>query len=210
MYVHNLQSERRDADKKTYERLRQPRRLCREYALEDGRRSRKAATALARKGKYTDARARLEDARVCFDWAGGAEEELGTLHSVRSELEVRCMHACLTTRLLLFFCLKAAREPDGRDTHLCVLKDTRDSLQFSRLSFGLPEPGVVSTLHNSTSKNQVRENATCGDRLTEGVASKLQFLTSKNYSKLFSELSQAAAAYEIAKDQDGAKVTNAG
>lgn len=54
---------------------------------------------------------------------------------------------------------------------------------------------------------QVRENATCGDRLTEGVARKLQFLTSKDYPALFSELSEAATAYEVANDQDGAKVT---
>lgn len=31
-------------------------------------------------------------------------------------------------------------------------------------------------------------------------------MTSKDYSKLFSELSEAATAYEIANDQDGAKV----
>ncbi|CAN0362380.1 unnamed protein product, partial [Ectocarpus sp. 13 AM-2016] len=49
-------------------------------------------------------------------------------------------------------------------------------------------------------------NATCGDRLTESVASKLQFLTPKDYSGLFSELSQAATAYEVAKDQEGIKV----
>lgn len=34
----------------------------------------------------------------------------------------------------------------------------------------------------------------------------MEFLTSKNYSKLFAELSEAATAYEIAKDQDGTKV----
>ncbi|CAM9656938.1 unnamed protein product, partial [Pylaiella littoralis] len=54
--------------------------------------------------------------------------------------------------------------------------------------------------------DQVRENATCGDRLTEGVASKLHFFTSKQYSALFSDLREAATAYEVAKDQDGAKV----
>eukprot|EP00752_Nemacystus_decipiens_P006903 g6198.t4 len=80
-------SERRDADKRTYERLRHPRRLCREYALEDGRRSREAAAALTRKRMYADARARLKDARLCFDWAGGTEEELRELHSVVTELE---------------------------------------------------------------------------------------------------------------------------
>lgn len=46
---------------------------------------------LARKRKYADARARLEDARLCFDWAGGAEAELRELHSVGSELEVCCL-----------------------------------------------------------------------------------------------------------------------
>lgn len=54
---------------------------------------------------------------------------------------------------------------------------------------------------------KMRENATSGDRLTESVASKLQFLTPKDYSGLFSELSQAATAYEVAKDQDGMKVS---
>lgn len=43
---------------------------------------------LTRKRKYDDARARLEDARLCFDWAGGAEEELRELNSVEGELEV--------------------------------------------------------------------------------------------------------------------------
>ena len=74
-----------------YERLRHPRRLCREYALEDGRRSRDAAAALARKRLYADARARLKDARLCFDWAGGADEELRELHSVANALEVSCL-----------------------------------------------------------------------------------------------------------------------
>ncbi|CAM9356030.1 unnamed protein product [Ectocarpus sp. 4 AP-2014] len=132
-------SDRRDAGKRTYERLRQPRRLCREYALEDGRNSREAAAALAKKRNYAKARLRLDDARRCFDWAGDAQEDLRKLTSVESEVEMR-------------------------------------------------------------------ENATCGDRLTESVASKLQFLTPKDYSGLFSELSQAATAYEVAKDQDGTKV----
>lgn len=73
-----------------YERLRHPRQLCREYALEDGRRSRQAAAALAKKNKYADARARMEDARRCFVWAGRAEEELRQLTSVGSDLEVCC------------------------------------------------------------------------------------------------------------------------
>lgn len=88
MHIH--QSERRDADKRMYERLRHPRQLCREYALEDGRRSRQAAAALAKKNKYADARARMEDARRCFVWAGRAEEELRQLTSVGSDLEVCC------------------------------------------------------------------------------------------------------------------------
>lgn len=88
--VHIFGSERRDADKRMYERLRQPRNLCREYALEDGRRSRQAAAALAKKNKYADARERMEDARRCFVWAGGAEEELRQLTSVGCDLEVRC------------------------------------------------------------------------------------------------------------------------
>ncbi|CAB1108970.1 unnamed protein product [Ectocarpus sp. CCAP 1310/34] len=132
-------SDRRDAGKRTFERLRQPRRLCREYALEDGRNSREAAAALAKKCKYAKARLRLDDARRCFDWAGDAQEDLRRLTSVESKV-------------------------------------------------------------------QMRENATCGDRLTESVASKLQFLTPKDYSGLFSQLSQAAMAYEVAKDQDGIKV----
>ncbi|CAM9347008.1 unnamed protein product [Ectocarpus sp. 12 AP-2014] len=132
-------SDRRDAGKRTYEHLRQPRRLCREYALEDGRNSREAAAALAKTRKYAKARLRLDDARRCFDWAGDAQEDLRKLTSVESEVEMR-------------------------------------------------------------------ENATCGDRLTESVASKLQFLTPKDYSGLFSELSQAATAYEVAKDQDGIKL----
>lgn len=97
-------SERREADRRTYERLRHPRRLCREYALEDGRRSREAAAALARKRKYAEARARLEDARRCFDWAGSAEEELRELHSVGSELQA----CCTRTFPLVYDCLSCS------------------------------------------------------------------------------------------------------
>ncbi|CAN0234177.1 unnamed protein product, partial [Scytosiphon promiscuus] len=132
-------SERRDANRRIHERLRHPLRLCREYALEDGRKSRETAAASARKRNYTEARAQLEDARLCFDWAGNSAEELQELENVEQDLKVR-------------------------------------------------------------------ENTTCGDRLTEGVASKLQFLTPKDYTGLFLRLSEAAAAYEVAKDHDGAKV----
>lgn len=104
--AHNLSSERRDADKRTYERLRHPHRLCREYALEDGRRSREEAAALTRKRMYADARVRLEDARLCFDWAGGAEEEMQELDNVGREVEVRCMHSCPDERAAASFGLK--------------------------------------------------------------------------------------------------------
>lgn len=60
--------------------------------------------------------------------------------------------------------------------------------------------------HFIKSVSKVRENTTCGDRLTEGVSSKLQFLTPKDYTGLFSKLSEAATAYAIAKDHDGTKV----
>lgn len=53
---------------------------------------------------------------------------------------------------------------------------------------------------------QVRENSTCGDRLTEGVTTKLQFLTLKDYTQLFSELAKAALAYKVAQDREGAQV----
>lgn len=82
---------------------------------------------------------------------------------------------------------------------------------ISVLPYSLPKPPFrESGQQYPVVQHQVRQNATRGDRLTEGVASKLQFLTSKNYTKLFSELSEAATAYEIAKDQDGAKVNQHG
>ena len=78
-----------------YERLRYPRRRCREYALEDGRKCRDAAVALAKKRMYAEARSRLEDARRCFDWAGGASLEVRELQRVASGLEVDC--SCVFT-----------------------------------------------------------------------------------------------------------------
>lgn len=72
-----------------HERFRNPRRRCREYALEDGRRARDTAAALVGKRKYAEARSRLEEGRACFQWAGGAEAELRELQRVLDELEVR-------------------------------------------------------------------------------------------------------------------------
>lgn len=71
-----------------FERFRNPVRLCREYALEDGRKSRDAAEALARKRKYADSRSHLEDARRCFNWAGNVPEDLRQLEKVEGELKV--------------------------------------------------------------------------------------------------------------------------
>lgn len=71
-----------------YERLRHPLRLCREYALEDGRKWRDAAAASARKRQYAEARSQLEDARLCFDWAGNTAEDLRELENVEGELKV--------------------------------------------------------------------------------------------------------------------------
>lgn len=85
--THQIRSERRDAEKKTLEKFRQPPRLCREYALEDGRKSRDAAAVLVQKRKYPEARARLEDAQACFNWAGGAEMEVRELQRVLEEVE---------------------------------------------------------------------------------------------------------------------------
>lgn len=86
--VHEIRSERRDAERKTLEKFRQPRRLCREYALEDGRKSRAAAAVLVQKRKYREARARLEDAQTCFNWADGAEMEVRELQRLLEEVEV--------------------------------------------------------------------------------------------------------------------------
>lgn len=72
-----------------YERFRNPHRLCREYALEDGRKARDTAAALVGKRKYAEARSRLEEGRACFQWAGDAESELRELQRVLDELEVR-------------------------------------------------------------------------------------------------------------------------
>lgn len=55
-------------------------------------------------------------------------------------------------------------------------------------------------------KLQVRENANYGDHLIEGVANKLQLFTKKDYKSLFSELSEAATAFEVARDREGAQV----
>lgn len=110
----------------------------------------------------------------------------------------RCVVRVLTTTLLSSFTLNAERKPDDNKNRVILFQTYRFRLRNFRT-------GCCGNT-NSMSKPQVRENATCGDRLTEGVASKLQFLTSKNYSRLFSELSEAAMAYEVAKDQDGAKV----
>ena len=54
--------------------------------------------------------------------------------------------------------------------------------------------------------SKVRENANCGDRLVESAAKKLQFLTPKDYPALFSELAEAATAYEVAHDREGSQV----
>lgn len=80
-------SERRDSERKAYERFRCPRRRCREYALEDGRKSLKAAATLSRKRKYLEAHSRLEDARLCFKWAGAADADLKVLQRVLEDLE---------------------------------------------------------------------------------------------------------------------------
>ena len=40
---------------------------------------------------YAEARSRLQDARRCFDWAGGASLDMRELQRVASDLEV--MHA---------------------------------------------------------------------------------------------------------------------
>lgn len=82
------QSERRDEERTAYERFRYPRRRCRKYAIEDGRKSRESAAALSRKGRYAEARSRLEDARLCFEWAGSPDAELQELQRVLDELEV--------------------------------------------------------------------------------------------------------------------------
>ncbi|CAM9987126.1 unnamed protein product, partial [Sphacelaria rigidula] len=132
-------SKRRDAERKTCETFRNPRQLCREYALEDGRKSREVAAVLVQKRKYPEARARLDDAQACFNWAGSAEMEVRELRRVLEKLEMR-------------------------------------------------------------------ENSTRGDSLAEGVASKLQLFTLKDYSALFSRLYEAATAYQVARDHEGAQV----
>lgn len=53
----------------------------------------------------------------------------------------------------------------------------------------------------------MQENAKCGDRVTEGVASKLKLFTRKDYDSLFKELSEAAEAYKLARDREGAQVS---
>lgn len=52
----------------------------------------------------------------------------------------------------------------------------------------------------------MRESSTRGDGLAEGVASKLQLFTVKDYPALFSRLSEAATAYQVARDHEGAQV----
>lgn len=69
--------------------------------------------------------------------------------------------------------------------------------------------GIHMAYRCTATTTQVRENSTCGDRLTEAVANKLQFLTPKDYPSLFSGLSKAATAYAVAHDQEGAQVSSA-
>lgn len=88
MHASIPQSERREADRRTYEGFLHPHRLCRNNALEDGRSSWRAALRLARKRKYAAARSRLVDARRCFQWAGRAEKEIKELERIEEELEV--------------------------------------------------------------------------------------------------------------------------
>lgn len=68
---------------------------------------------------------------------------------------------------------------------------------------------LTAYVYRKRANDQVRENANCGDRLVEGVAKKLQFLTLKDYQGLFSELAEAATAYEVAHDREGSQVSAA-
>ena len=55
---------------------------------------------------------------------------------------------------------------------------------------------------------KVQENSARGDRLTEGVASKLHFLYRKDYSKFYKDLSEATSAFDVAQDNEGAQVVS--
>lgn len=98
---------------------------------------------------------------------------------------------------------------EGGDTHARPhsLPVTPENQHFVSSWRHVPRRAAnIAGLRSLPLKPQMREKSTGGDRLTEGVASKLQFLTSKDYAALFRDLSEAAGAYKIAQDPEGSQV----